>query len=155
VRRAVLLLALAVPALAAACGGSAEPKEQPRLTQKQFVQRANAVCIRSDRRVFRIGTLSTDPAGWSKTVNAAATGIAEMARLRPPAGREAQFDRLLATARKLKAALADVRDALAASENAKARKALKRATDYDTSIKKQASRLGLTFCEQLLTNWPV
>lgn len=142
-----------MPALAA-CGSGADSKEEPRLTQRQFVQQANQVCIRSDRRVFRIGDLSTDPEGWSKTVAAARTGINEMAKLRPPAGRQKQFDRMLATARKLKAAIADVRDALTKSDYAHAQKAQQRATNYDTSIKKQASRLGLTFCEQLLTNWP-
>ncbi|HEY3184252.1 MAG TPA: hypothetical protein VGJ77_15535 [Gaiellaceae bacterium] len=153
-RRALLLLALVVPALAAACGGGSESKEEPRLTQKQFVEQANQVCIRSDRRVFQIGDLSADPAGWSKTVDAAEKGIEEMAELRPPADRQQQFDRLLATARKLKTAIADVRDALTAGDVAKAQKAQRRATNDDTSIKKQASRLGLTFCEQLLTNWP-
>jgi hypothetical protein len=156
VRRALLLLALVVPVLAA-CGGSSKPaskEDEPRLTQKQFVSAANQVCIRSDRRVYRIGNLSTDPEGWSKTVAAARTGIAEMAKLRPPARREPQFEAMLATARKLKTALADVRDALTARNYSKAQKAQGRATTYDTSIKKQASRLGLTFCEQLLTNWP-
>jgi hypothetical protein len=153
VRRALLLLALVVPVLAAACGSS-KSKEEPRLTQNQFVEQANQVCIRSDRRVFRIGDLSTDPDGWTKTVTAAGKGIQEMAKLRPPADRQQGFNRMLAGARKLKAAIADVRDALTANDVTKARKAQKRATDYDTSIKKQASRLGLTFCEQLLTNWP-
>jgi hypothetical protein len=61
---------------------------------------------------------------------------------------------MLATARKLKTAIADVRDALTADDVTKARQAQRRATNDDTSIKKQAARLGLTFCEQLLTNWP-
>jgi hypothetical protein len=141
-----------VPALAA-CSGSSKP-EEARLTQQQFVERANQVCIRSDRRVFRIGNLTTDPTGWSQTVDAAERGIEEMARLRPPANRQRGFDAMLATARKLKDALADVRDALADRKYARAQKAQRRATTFDTSIKKQASRLGLTFCEQLLTNWP-
>jgi hypothetical protein len=152
VRRA-LVFALVVPVLAAACGGSSEPKEK-RLTQKQFVEQANQVCIRSDRRVFQIGDLSTDPSGWTKTIAAAKKGIEEMATLRPPADGQEQFDRMLAAARKLKAEVAGVRDALTAQKFAKARSAQRRATSYDTSIKKQASRLGLTFCELLLTNWP-
>ena len=141
----------------AACGGSSKPEskeDEPRLTQTQFVQQANQVCIRSDRRVFRIGNLSTDPDGWSKTVAAARTGIAEMAKLRPPARRARGFEAMLATARKLETALADVTDALKARNYGKAQKAQGRATTFDTSVKKQASRLGLTFCEQLLTNWP-
>jgi hypothetical protein len=152
VRRA-LLLALVVPVLAAACGGSSASKEK-RLTQEQFVEQANRVCIRSDRRVLQIGDLSTDPGGWAKTVDAAEKGIEEMANLRPPADRQQRFDRMLATARKLKTALTGVQKALTAGDVAKARQAQRRATNYDTSVKKRASRLGLTFCEQLLTNWP-
>ena len=77
-----------------------------------------------------------------------------MAKLRPPARRERGFEAMLATARKLETALADVTDALKARNYGKAQKAQGRATTFDTSVKKQASRLGLTFCEQLLTNWP-
>jgi hypothetical protein len=143
-----------VPALLSACGGEEKPAEPARLTQKQFVQQGNQVCIASDRRVFRLGDLSTDPDGWTKTAQAARTGIAEMAKLRPPAPRQQGFDTMLADARKLADAIEDVRDALKAQQFDKARKAQTQATSYDTKIKRQASRLGLTFCEQLLTNWP-
>ena len=32
--------------------------------------------------------------------------------------------------------------------------AAREATDVDSQIHKQARRIGLTFCQQLLTNWP-
>jgi hypothetical protein len=35
-----------------------------------------------------------------------------------------------------------------------ARKAQFAATNADTAIHRQAKKLGLTFCQQLLTNWP-
>jgi hypothetical protein len=145
-----------VPVVLSACGGSGgdNPAETTRLTQKQFVAQGNQVCIDSDRRVFRLGDLSTDPEGWTKTAQAARTGISDMAKIRPPEARQAGFDAMLAQARKLATAIEDVRDALKANDFEKARAAQTRATTLDTGIKKQASRLGLTFCEQLLTNWP-
>ena len=153
-RRPVCVLLAA--ALLPACGGtrSGDAPEQPRLTQQEFVERANGVCIASDRRVFRIGDLSSNPAGWAKTVAAAARGIAQMRALRPPAARQGQFDAMLADARRLKDALASVRDALRDRDLAQAQAAQRRATAFDTKIKHRAARLGLTFCEQLLTNWP-
>ncbi len=151
-RRALPLLL--VPVVLSACGGEEKPAEPARLTHKQFVQQANQVCIDSDRRVFRLGDLSTDPEGWTKTAQAARTGIADMAKLRPPAARQKAFDAMLDQARKLASEIEDVRDALKANNLEKARAAQTRATAYDTQIKRRASRLGLTFCEQLLTNWP-
>jgi hypothetical protein len=50
--------------------------------------------------------------------------------------------------------IAAVRTALVAQNYTKARAAQKRATNLDTEVKLQSRRLGLTFCEQLLTNWP-
>lgn len=145
-----------MPVVLTACGsgGEEKPAETARLTQKQFVTQANQVCIDSDRRVFRLGDLSTDPDGWTKTAKAARTGIADMAKLRPPEARQAGFDAMLAQARKLADEIEGVRDALKANNFQKARAGQTRATALDTAIKKQASRLGLTFCEQLLTNWP-
>jgi hypothetical protein len=152
-------LLLALPLVLVACGGSggdtsAKTVERPRLTQRQLVTEANRVCIASDRRVFRLGQLSTEPAGWHKTATAAKRGIAEMARLRPPASQQRKFDAMLVAARKLQTAIDDVGDALEANDFAKARAAQARATRYDTQIKRMAASLGLTFCEQLLTNWP-
>jgi hypothetical protein len=154
VRRALPLLIVPVVLTACGSGGEDKPAETARLTQKQFVTQANQVCIDSDRRVFRLGDLSTDPDGWTKTAQAARTGISDMAKLRPPEARQDGFDAMLEQARKLADAIEDVRDALKKNDLAAARAAQTRATTLDTAIKKQASRLGLTFCEQLLTNWP-
>jgi hypothetical protein len=150
-----LALAL-VPTLGTACGGgggSTAAAEQ-RLTQKEFVTAANQVCIRSDRRIFQIGGLTSDPEGWKKTAGAARTGIDEMRALRPPAADQARFNLMMMWARRLEAAINDVHRSLVESDFVKARVAQAKATIADSRIKRQASALGLTFCEQLLTNWP-
>jgi hypothetical protein len=155
--RPALLLLLA-PALLAACGGTkaavTTTTEKPRLTQKQFVSQANAVCIRSDRAVFRLGRLSLDPAGWAKTAAAARRGVADMTRLTPPAGKDEQFRRLLTLGGDLADGIQKVHNALVKHDLAKARAAQLAATRDDTAIHRQAQKLGLTFCQQLLTNWP-
>ena len=154
-------LVLAVPALAA-CGGSSSAKhtsttttsDAPRLSQQQFVEAGNLVCLHSDRRVYRLGALSRDPAGWAKTAAAAKVGIAEMKKLRPPLADQGGFDRMLVFARKLADGVARVHTALVKQDYAAARKAQFAATAADTQIHKQARTIGLTFCQQLLTNWP-
>jgi hypothetical protein len=152
VRRLILLLLL--PAALAACGGSSKPAAKPRPTQKQFVSAANAVCVRSDRAVFRLGRLSLDPAGWGTTAAAARKAVADMKTVTPPAGKDAAFNALIAEGQKLADGIQQVHDALVKKNYAKARSAQLKATSADTAIHKQAQKLGLTFCQQLLTNWP-
>ena len=157
-RRALLLLL--VPVLAAACGGSksASPTTtttaKPRPTQQQFVSDANAVCVRSDRAVYKVGRLSLAPAGWAQTAAAARRGVADMKRVTPPATKEAGFKRLLAEGQKLATAIQTVHDALVKKNYLAARTAQNAATKADTAIHREALKLGLTFCQQLLTNWP-
>jgi hypothetical protein len=151
---------LAVPALAACGSSDSKPKtqtapvQQPRLTQQQFTNAGNLVCLHSDRRVYRLGELTRDPSGWAKTANAARVGIAEMKRLRPPLSDQVGFDHMIVLAQKLADGIAQVHAALMKQNYAAARKAQFAATNVDTQIHKQARRLGLTFCQQLLTNWP-
>ncbi len=150
---------LLVPVLAAACGGSKSTHtttaaDTVRPTQQQFVAAANAVCVRSDRAIYRLGSLSLDPAGWGETAAAARRAVADMKRVTPPAGKDAAFNLLLADGQKLAAGIQQVHDALAKKNYIKARAAQAAATAADTAIHRQAQKLGLTFCQQLLTNWP-
>ena len=156
--RAAFLLPL-VALGASACGsdsggGTTAAKDRPRLTQAQFVQRANGVCIRSDRRVYRIGSLGRDAGPWLRTRNAASTAVAEMAALRPPAAKQKQFDQMLAAGGRLRDAVGQVHDALVAKTYDKAQQGQAEAVRADAEVKRLAHALGLTFCEQLLTNWP-
>ena len=152
-RRLVVISAL--PLLLAACGGSkSTDKAPPRPTQKQFVSAANAVCVNSDRRIYRLGRLSLDPAGWAQTAAAARVGVAQMDKLTAPAGEEAGFARLVQLGHRLANGIQKVHDALAKKDYATARHWQNDATIADTAIHRQAKKLGLTFCQQLLTNWP-
>jgi hypothetical protein len=156
VRRTLPLLLL--PLALAACGGSSSSSqttvEKPRLTQKQFVAAANQVCVNSDRRIFRIGRLTLDPSSWARTATAARTGVSAMRRVSPPASRDAGFAKLLAEGTRLANGIQKVHDALMKKDYAAARKWQNDATIADTAIHRQAQKLGLTFCQQLLTNWP-
>jgi hypothetical protein len=155
VRRALPLLL--VPVLAVACGGGAKSTTTTaakRPTQQQFVSAANAVCVRSDRAIYKLGNLSLAPAGWGQTAAAARRAVADMKTLTPPAGKDAAFQRLLAEGQKLATGIQQVHDALVKKNYAAARTAQNAATTADTAIHRQAQKLGLTFCQQLLTNWP-
>lgn len=155
-RRALPLLL--VPVLAAACGGSKSSgtttTAKPQATQQQFVSAANAVCVRSDRAIFRLGRLSLDPAGWGQTAAAARRAVADMRTVSPPSAKDAGFKILLDEGQKLAVGIQQVHDALAKKNYLAARTAQNAATKADTAIHLQAKRLGLTFCQQLLTNWP-
>lgn len=150
-----LLLVLLVPMLAAGCGSASHKQAQPaRLTQKQFVSVANAVCIKSDRRIFQLGRLSLLPGGWAATAVAARTGVAEMSVVHAPVQSDAGFQHMLSLGRQLAAGIQQVHDALAKENYKVAQAAQLKATKTDTAIHRQAKKLGLTFCQQLLTNWP-
>ena len=156
--RRALLTAVAVPLLAVGCGASSHKATStaiaPRLTQQQFVSAGNAVCIRSDRRIFRLGRLSLLPEGWAKTAAAAQIGVREMSAVRPPAPQQAGFDHMLALGKELALGIDRVHAALVKNDYKTAQAAQLKATTADTAIHLQAKKLGLTFCQQLLTNWP-
>jgi hypothetical protein len=153
-----LLLVLLLPLVAAACGSAHKAdtttSAPPLLTQQQFVSAANAVCIKSDRRVFRLGRLSLLPQGWAQTAAAARQGVTEMSALHPPAARQAGFAHLLTLSRQLATGIQRVHDALVKKNYKVAQAEQLKATKADTAIHLQAKKLGLTFCQQLLTNWP-
>ena len=135
-------------------GGTTAAKERPRLTQAQFVAAGEQVCIRSDRRIYRIGSLGRDPVPWRKTRDAASTadrgdGDAAASGGEGEAVRSARRGRAAAPHRDRQ-----VHDALVAKTFDKAREAQGEAVRADATIKRLAHALGLTFCEQLLTNWP-
>jgi hypothetical protein len=152
---------LTVPVLAA-CGtssatntsSSTTAKPPPRLSQKGFVAQGNLVCLHSDRRVYRLGTLSLAPSGWAKVAAAARTAIAEMRKLRPPLYDQPRFDRLLVLAQRLEDGIVGVHAALVRHDLGAARRLQSDARSVSAEIHTEAHKLGLTFCQQALTNWP-
>jgi hypothetical protein len=155
---------LTVPVLAG-CGASsatntiattttATVTSAPRLSQKTFVTDGNLVCLHSDRRVYELGTLSQNPTGWARIAALARTAIAEMAKLRPPLDDQARFDHLLALGRRLEDGIVYVHAELMRHDVTAARRDQSAAKTVSTEIHTQAHRLGLTFCQQALTNWP-
>jgi hypothetical protein len=127
---------------------------KPRPTQEQFVAAANAVCVRSDRATYKLGGLSLAPDGWGRMAAAARRAIADMKTLVPPVGKDTAFRRLLAEGEQLATGIQHVHDALVKKKYLAARTAQNAATEANTAIHRQAQKLGLTFCQQLLTNWP-
>lgn len=152
-------LLLLLPLLAAACGGggssaSTTTAAAAPTTQKAFVNAANQVCIRADRRVYRLGRLSRDPSGWAKTVAAAHVGITEMRAITPPPAKAAVFTKMLDDAAQFAQALQNVHDALVKKTYQKAVTAQFSAARLQDRVHAQARLAGLTFCQQNLTNWP-
>ncbi len=158
VRQAVVVAG--VVAFATAGCGSSKPaatttrKEPPRLTQKRFAAAADEVCVDSDRRIYKLGALSTAPLGWTKTVAAATTALRQMEALRPPLPDAAGFRRLLSYGRQLRRDVQQVAQGLKAKNLTAARRAQVAAKAVAARIHVEAKALGLTFCEQPETNWP-
>jgi hypothetical protein len=61
---------------------------------------------------------------------------------------------MLALGRQLAAGIERVHAALVKKDYAVAQAEQLKATKDDTAIHRQAKKIGLTFCQQLLTNWP-
>jgi hypothetical protein len=161
-RRASALLLL--PALVAACGSSKSPAPATTAatttvaagtaTQKQFVKAANAVCIRSDRRIYALGRLTRNPLGWEKTAAAGRTAVQEMQAVTPPAAEAATFNQMLNYAQQFVAAIQKVHDNLVAKKFDAAITAQFSAARLQDHVHSEAKLAGLTFCQQNLTNWP-
>jgi len=77
-----------------------------------------------------------------------------MSAVHPPAAQQAGFAHLLALGSQLASGIQRVHDALAKKNYKVAQAEQLKATNADTDIHRQAKKLGLTFCQQLLTNWP-
>jgi hypothetical protein len=156
VRRLPWLLLLAVAA--SACGGSSKDSKTTTSTTAaaaDYVTAGNQVCIRSDRRIFKIGRLSRDPKGWQQTAEAGRAAIAEMKKVTPPADRAAAFGQMMKFANALTLSIQEVHDALVKSNLDVASAAQFAAGRLQDRVHTAAKAAGLTFCQQPLTNWPV
>ena len=151
----LLVFALAVTA----CGGSKDAKTTTAGTDtsaamQAYVASGNKVCMDSDRRIFKLGRLTRNPNGWSKTAAAARLAIAEMHRVKPPPARAAAFQQMLRYANALALSVQEVHDALVKSDLDTATAAQFAAAQIQDRVHTAAKTAGLTFCQQALTNWP-
>src|SRR5260221_1278305 len=141
-----LVFALAVTA----CGGSKDAKTTTAGTDtsaamQAYVSSGNKVCMDSDRRIFKLGRLSRDPKGWSKTAAAARLAIAEMRRVSPPASRAAAFRQMLRYANALALSVQEVHDALVKSNLDTATAAQFAAAQIQDRVHALAKTPGLTY----------
>ena len=153
-RRLPLLLLLA--AAATACGGSknAETTSTATGSSQDYVTAGNQVCIRSDKRIFKIGRLSRDPKGWQRTADAARLAVREMKQVTPPPDRAAAFRQMVRYANALTLSIQEVHNALVKSNLDVAAAAQFAAAQIQDKVHTAAKAAGLTFCQQPLTNWP-
>ncbi len=162
-RLLLLLLLVLVPLAVAACGDDAKRTGSgttPTTTsgdpqsQQGYVSAGNQVCIRSDKRIFKIGRLTRDPKGWGRTAASARLALTEMKRVTPPAERADVFRQMLRYGNALTLAIQEVHDALVKKDYDTASAAQLAAGQLQDRVHAAAKTAGLTFCQQNLTNWP-
>ncbi|MDX6388792.1 MAG: hypothetical protein QOD85_2594 [Gaiellaceae bacterium] len=152
----ILLLTVAA---ATACGSSGKSSATTSTAAggtdtQSYVAAGNQVCIRSDRRIFKIGRLSRDAKGWQETATVAKSAVIEMRKVKPPPARAAAFSEMLHYGNALALAVQQVHDALVKSNLDTASAAQFAAAQIQDKVHTAAKAAGLTFCQQPLTNWP-
>jgi hypothetical protein len=157
VHRLPVLLLFA--AALSACGGSDSSKRSTSTTRapasaQAFVTAGNNVCMAADKRVVKLGRLTRNPKGWSRTAAEARQAIREMQQVKPPAGRAHDFNLMLRYARGLALSIQEVHDSLVKKDIDTAAAAQFAAAKFQDKVHETAKGLGLTFCQQPLTNWP-
>ena len=153
-RRTSILLLL-IP-LVAACGGMKSTSQTSTSgdASTNFVKAGNNVCIASDKRIYKIGRLTRQPAAWAATAASARTAIREMRAIKPPAAKAAAFRRMLQFGAALTLSIQEVHDALVKHNIETAAAAQIAAGRLQDRVHQAARDIGLTFCQQALTNWP-
>jgi len=160
-----LLILVLVPLSVAACGSDSKEtgagtgestSSTTTLAESQvgYVGAGNQVCIRSDKRIFKIGRLTRDPKGWGRTAASARQAISEMKQIRPPAARADSFRQMLRYGNALALSIQEVHDSLVKKDYDTASAAQLAAGQIQDRVHTAAKAAGLTFCQQNLTNWP-
>jgi hypothetical protein len=142
------IVALALPAvLVAGCGGKS------RLSRSQFVQRANAICVRYESKVTRAmaginpGDQSQLAGAIDKALPVIREGNDELGKLDPPRELQRRFDHWLEIADDEVAAAVQLRDALRKNDRTEMQRAFQKLQSSDTDQDKVARQgLGLTRC---------
>ena len=142
-----------------ACGGSKETKTTSTTTSatpslQSFVTAGNKVCQDTDKEITSIGRLTRDPRGWARTYQAARDGVHAMQQVTPPPNRARAFKLMLRYANALALSMQEVHEALVKKNIDVAAAAQLAAGRIQDKVHEQAKAVGLTFCQQPLTNWP-
>ena len=153
-RRSLFLLAL--PLALAACGGSSKSSTTTTAapSNTDFVKAGNQVCQAADRRIFRIGRLGRDPNGWARTAASAKQAVRDMRAVAAPTGKAAQFRQMLRYANAVALTIQEIHAALVKKDYDTAAAGQFAAGQLSDKVHQAARGLGLTFCQQQLTNWP-
>jgi hypothetical protein len=148
----LMLFALSVTA----CGSSKDAKTTTSATTSvpAFIAAANKVCQDTDKHIMAIGRLSRNPRGWARTYEAAKAGVVAMRNVTPPPSRARAFKLMLRYANALAITMQEVHNALVKNNIDVAAAAQIAAGRIQDKVHQQAKVLGLTFCQQPLTNWP-
>jgi hypothetical protein len=146
-RLAVALAALAL--VAGGCGGDGGK----RLTKREFVRQASAVCARYEQRVqsalsgVRPGDQRRLAQSITKALPVIRKGNDELRELRPPTELQDRFDRWLRIADDEVETVEDLRDALRDNDGTAARKAFAELQEKSREQDRlSAQELGLTRC---------
>ncbi len=139
-----LILTLASAALAGCGGGSAD-----RLSQAEFVSRADAICRKYEERLDALGqpTNVTELRSFAeRALPIARAGREELAELRPPKNRQETYDAWLAEGARAIEIVERLRDAAAENDPAEIQRIGAAAQATDRESNRLAAELGFRQC---------
>ena len=139
-------LALAVVLLAAACAGGDE-----RLSRREFVARADAICERYNEKLVRLGkpeNLKDAAAIAERAVPIVRDGVRELRNLEPPEELEALADRWYRLNERNVDYAERLRDAARSGDLAAVRTIVRETRTNEEKADRLARRLGLAACAE-------
>jgi hypothetical protein len=150
IRDSLLVAALAFGL--AACGGNGGgggANGDARLSEEEFLKRANAICQRYDEELDALGEPETAEA-LGEAINDAVPiierGVAELRALRPPEESEQTFDQMVDAIASTIPVFRRLGDAVADQDQQTAQEALQEGQRIDRNSDRLATELGLDKC---------
>jgi hypothetical protein len=131
--------------LAVGCGGGGGG----RLSEAEFREQANAICLEYDRRIEDLGepgSLEEVPEFVNQAIPIIEEGLAELRELEPPEELEADYDRMLDETERSVGVAERLRDAAAEGDQQAVQDALEEGNAADSESDRIARDLGLDEC---------
>ena len=144
-RLAAIALLAAAGALAGGCAGG----NDGRLSEAEFREQANAICVEYDQRIEDLGepgSLEEVPEFVNEAIPIIEEGLAELRELEPPEELEADYDRMLDETERSVGVAERLRDAAAEGDQQAVQDALEEGTAADSESDRIARDLGLEEC---------